>query len=101
VHDGEAQVILARLAEQESDIGGEISGVEAARVGVQQELPADVVEMYEGLRTGLGGIAVARLEHGTCGGCHLSLPSAELERIRHLPPESTAHCEECGRILVR
>jgi predicted nucleic acid-binding Zn-ribbon protein len=101
VHDGEAQVILGRLAELEAEIDAELAGVEAARASVQGELPTEVVEMYEGLRKGLGGVAVARLEHGTCGGCHLSLPSAELDRIRHLPPDSTAHCEECGRILVR
>jgi predicted nucleic acid-binding Zn-ribbon protein len=46
-------------------------------------------------------VAIARLAHNRCEGCHLTLASVELDRIRHLDPEELVHCQECGRILVR
>ena len=44
---------------------------------------------------------VAKLEGSSCRGCHLQLSAVEVERIRKLAPDAMAHCEECGRILVR
>ncbi|MEZ5140978.1 MAG: C4-type zinc ribbon domain-containing protein [Acidimicrobiales bacterium] len=52
------------------------------------------------MRSQLGGVAVARLHGGACGGCHLQLPAAEVDRIKHLPEDQLATCEECGRLLV-
>ena len=38
---------------------------------------------------------------GSCGGCHLSLSAVDVDRIKKLPPEAPAYCEECGRLLAR
>jgi predicted nucleic acid-binding Zn-ribbon protein len=78
----------------------ELAKVEADRKALEVGIPVDVIEMYEGMRRSFNGVAVARLEHGTCGGCFLSLATAELDHIRHLPPDAIVHCEECGRLLV-
>ena len=45
--------------------------------------------------------AAAKLEAGSCRGCHLQLSAVELDRIRKLPADAIVHCVECGRILVR
>ncbi len=75
--------------------------VEAARrAEVAAGLPADLAATYEELRAHLGGVGAARLVGDQCDGCHLTLPSKEVERIRRLPPEAFATCEQCGRILV-
>ena len=55
---------------------------------------------YDKLRGGMGGIAIARMIGGQCGGCHLGLSAMEVARLRKLPDGEIAHCEECGRILV-
>jgi predicted nucleic acid-binding Zn-ribbon protein len=44
---------------------------------------------------------VARLVGNHCDGCHLTLPSMELDRIRHAPETEVFTCDQCGRILVR
>lgn len=89
------------LAEAEEVVVGELSRLEADRVPATSVLPGDLLDRYEGLRRRLGGVGAARLVGNRCDGCHLELPSAEVDRIRHLPPDAVATCDQCGRILVR
>ena len=63
--------------------------------------PMSCSPTYEPLRAGLGGVAVARLHGARCEGCHLEIPSAELEEVRRAPADSLVSCPECMRILVR
>ena len=63
-------------------------------------LPADLAERYERLRSHLGGVGAARLVGDRCDGCHLTLPSVEVERIHHLSADTFATCPQCDRILV-
>ncbi len=60
-------------------------------------IPDDLVEMYEGLRERKEGVAIGRLEHGVCGGCHMTLSSAE--QVEALATE-IPRCVHCRRILV-
>ena len=73
----------------------------AERDGLVGGIDADLLGEYDELRKRSGGIAIARLVSGHCGGCHLSLSAVEIDRIKKLPPEAPAHCEECGRLLAR
>ena len=77
-----------------------IAAEEAARAELAAGLPADLADRYEVLRSHLGGVGAARLVGDRCDGCHLTLSSVEVERIRHLPPEEFATCPQCDRILV-
>jgi hypothetical protein len=61
----------------------------------------ELLTEYDELRKRSGGIAIARLVGGSCGGCHLSLPAVDVDRIKKLSPDAPAHCEECGRLLAR
>ena len=83
----------------------ELSVEEADHAARRAELAAGVapelLDRYERLRQRLGGIGVARLVNGSCGGCHLSLPATELDRLRKAPADAVVTCEQCGRILVR
>jgi uncharacterized protein len=85
----------------EADLDQELSHLEAERGPARAALPEDLLERYEVLRRRLGGVGAARLVGNRCDGCHLELPSAEVDRIRHLPPGTAATCDQCGRILVR
>ncbi|MFV0317532.1 MAG: zinc ribbon domain-containing protein [Microthrixaceae bacterium] len=93
--------VEARLGVAEAGIDDEIAQVEAGRAAALEPLDPDVVEQYVMLRRSLGGTGAARLNGARCEGCHLEIPSAQLEEVRHAPDDAMVNCPECGRILVR
>ncbi len=97
-----AQAERARraLGEAEADIDKELAVQLPARELVADALPEELRSRYESLRARLGGTGAARLVGSRCSGCHLELPSMEVDRIRHLPEGTVVTCEQCGRILV-
>jgi predicted nucleic acid-binding Zn-ribbon protein len=104
VSAGELEAEAARLSEaaavSEVELQAAIESETAARVEAATGLPAELSERYERLRSHLGGIGAARLVGDRCDGCHLTLPSVEIERIHHLSAETFATCPQCDRILV-
>jgi predicted nucleic acid-binding Zn-ribbon protein len=92
--------LLATIAEAEVSIDAELATQTAQRADDASRLPEPLLSEYESLRARLGGVGAARLTGDLCGGCHLSLPAVEVDRIRHLPPDTLVHCDECGRLLV-
>ncbi|HWC39739.1 MAG TPA: C4-type zinc ribbon domain-containing protein, partial [Acidimicrobiales bacterium] len=99
--EADAARVRAAIAEAEAEIDAEVATERDARAALVAKLPDDLTQRYERLRGRLGGIGAARLEHGSCTGCHLALPAVELDHIRRAPPEAIITCEQCGRILVR
>jgi predicted nucleic acid-binding Zn-ribbon protein len=99
--DERAATLRAGIAEAEVAIDAELATVRAERDAAAAELDADLLAQYEALRGKLRGIAIARLVGGHCQGCHLALSAVELDRIRKLPVDEPATCEECGRLLAR
>jgi predicted nucleic acid-binding Zn-ribbon protein len=99
--EADAGRLGAVIAEEEAEIDAEVATERDARAALVAKLPDDLIQRYERLRRRLGGIGAARLEHGSCTGCHLALPEVELDHIRRAPPEAIITCEQCGRILVR
>jgi uncharacterized protein len=106
-HRAEAETLTlesARLQEAivvaDAEIQASIELEEGQRAERAAELPEELAERYELLRSRLGGVGAARLVGDRCDGCHLTLPSVEIERIRHLPPDQFAICTQCDRILV-
>ncbi|WP_245565443.1 zinc ribbon domain-containing protein [Nocardioides insulae] len=115
----ESQGTLDELTAQLAELDGRIAEVTAARdeaagridsegrVAVAQRpstvegTPADLLALYEKLRSQKGGVGVGLLRARQCGGCGLSLDQAELSRIRSAPTDEVIRCEECSRILVR
>ena len=97
----ERAAIQARLEAAEAEIDGELATLEADRVAATEAIEDELLELYERLRKSQGGIAVARLSGAVCGGCHLSLPAASVDRIKRVPADEPAYCDECGRLLVR
>jgi predicted nucleic acid-binding Zn-ribbon protein len=99
--DAEAAELRVRVAELEAALDAELAAALAARATAVDSVPPELVATYEKLRARLGGVGAASLVGSSCGGCHLTLPAGEIDRIRHLPPDALVTCDQCGRILVR
>jgi predicted nucleic acid-binding Zn-ribbon protein len=88
------------LAAGEAEVDAEIAVLDAARSEAATHVPSDLTRTYEQLRRHLGGVGAARLVGARCGGCYLTLPATELDRLRHQGEATLSFCEQCGRILV-
>lgn len=99
--DASAIALRASIAEDEVTIDGDLDRLRTERSAEAMQIDPDLILEYETLRTQGGGIGIARLVGGSCGGCHLGLSAVEVDRIKKLAPDEPAHCEECGRLLAR
>lgn len=99
--DARIAELRGAIAESEKEIDAELETELAARQPLAAELPGELLQRYEGLRTKLGGTGAAKLIGNSCGGCHLTLPAMEVDRIRKAAPDAVITCDNCGRILVR
>jgi uncharacterized protein len=93
--------VSARRDAALAEIGEQAGKATDRRTAVVADEPADLVDLYERLRTQHGGVGAAALRRGRCEGCHLSLNTVDLNTIRAAPPDEVLRCEECRRILVR
>lgn len=90
-------ILNSKLADLDSQIAEEKSNKDSVLI----ELPKELADLYEKVRLDHGDVGAAKLEKGSCQGCHIALDATELNRIKTLPPETVLRCEECRRILVR
>ncbi len=96
-----AEQLSAQVAEIDAVLDRELAELTRRRQAEAARLSEPLARRYEEIRARLGGTGAARLVGDHCDGCHLTLPSMEVERIRRLPPDTVVTCEQCGRILVR
>lgn len=92
--------LQAAIASQEAEIDGELKVAAAARADLVADVSDSLLATYERCRARARGIGAARIVGDTCQGCHLSIPATEVDRIRHQPPDTLAHCDNCGCILL-
>lgn len=84
-----------------AELDAEAAQVSAPRVSHVTDIGADLVGLYERIRSRSGGIAAAELRQQRCGGCRLDLNPVDLQRFRSAAPDDVLRCEECRRIIVR
>lgn len=84
-----------------ADLAAAAADTEAPRPGLVEEVGADLVALYDKLRSAKGGVGAAALRQRRCLGCQLEVNAADLAAIRSAPADEVVRCEECGRILVR
>lgn len=73
----------------------------AARDVLAPQINNELIALYEKIRSASDGVGAAQLLGDSCGGCHLKLNAAEIERVKSLPDDELVRCEECRRILIR
>lgn len=88
------------LTAAEAEIDVDLDEARAKRVTAVVGIPEAMLSNYEQIRYTHQGVGIARLVGNRCEGCHLTLASADVDRIKHLDPDDVALCEECGRMLV-
>jgi len=91
----------AAIAEAEAAIDAECGVEVKARESLMPSIPEGVLWLYEQVRAANRGVGAARLSGSNCQACHLALPATEVDRIRHLPPDTLVRCDHCGAILIR
>ena len=89
--------IEATIKQAWQAIDAKLATQEARKAEIAPSIPADILDLYEELRSTKEGVGVGALADGMCGGCHLKLTAAEqLEAQRTDPPRWIP----CRRILV-
>lgn len=68
------------------------------RAPLLELLPRPILNHYERIRAGRGGMALALLKDGACSECSAHIPSQRAMEIRMM--NDFYLCEVCGRILV-
>ncbi|HKY14194.1 MAG TPA: C4-type zinc ribbon domain-containing protein [Microthrixaceae bacterium] len=91
----------AELDAESAAIDAELASVVERRSGAVAGLPGQLVEQYESIRDRSEGVGAARLAGTRCEGCHLAIPSAQLDELKRAPADEVILCPECLRILVR
>lgn len=89
-----------RLAAEDAEAErrkAELSGLEAERARRASLVEAGLLGRYERILAKWGDCGVAGVEHGACGGCHMTLSPGTLVEARKEGVVAT--CGFCGRIL--
>jgi len=92
--------VVARRDELLGELEDQSGRAGEQRAAVAAGIPADLLALYDRMRA-QHGVGAAALRRGRCEGCHLSLNTVDLNRIRAAAPDEVLRCEECRRILVR
>ncbi len=91
--DEEVQDFLKRSA----GLGDELKLKEEERKGLVVDIDPSWLSRYERLFAKQGDAAIALVEHGTCGSCHMKLSPSQVVESRK--PDSMTLCDFCGRML--
>ncbi len=99
--DARAAELTKARDEKSGDLEAEIARVQSERAVKAEDMPEDLMALYEKLRASKGGVGAAALRARQCTGCSLQLTAADLGVIAKAPSNEVLRCEECDRILVR
>jgi predicted nucleic acid-binding Zn-ribbon protein len=99
----EVALLEARWQDQQKQLRSELEQLKTNQVDLEgkkqamlTQIETGAVEIYRDLRKRKSGIAVARIEQGTCKGCRITLPNSDLQQAKG---SGLVRCSSCGRIL--
>ena len=82
-------------------IDAEAFSVREARDELAGQVPGDLRDLYDKVRSQHGGLGAAALRARRCEGCHLEINGADLRDLAKTPDDDVLRCPECSRILIR
>ncbi|HIE24427.1 MAG TPA: hypothetical protein EYP74_00335 [Anaerolineales bacterium] len=102
--EAELDALKAELVQRNSRLGGEQSGLKKEKEGLLKDravalpvLDDEDLELYNKLRKGKRGVAVASLNDGGCSACGATLTLATQQKARSA--SDIIYCPSCQRIL--
>ncbi|RMF57754.1 MAG: hypothetical protein D6748_10475 [Calditrichaeota bacterium] len=105
--EGEEEVkkLEKQLSEHQKELEeiDQLTREEKTRLMAEREEIAKTIDdrflrQYERIRKAKGGLAVAQIVRGSCGGCFSAIPPQRIVEVRK--GDRLFSCEYCGRILV-
>ncbi|RME84427.1 MAG: hypothetical protein D6775_05440 [Caldilineae bacterium] len=90
------EAVQQKLLEERVRLIAHARELKAQRETAAARLTAGLLQRYEELRQKKGGLAVARLRGGNCGGCGAALPTATRQQVYG---DDLVTCPVCGRLL--
>lgn len=88
---------LERLTAEKGQMESQLSDLGVKRQGLVATIDVNAVGVYESLRNSRGISTVAKVEHGMCQGCRITLPVGIVQRAR--VGRELVQCTSCSRIL--
>ena len=88
---------LKTFAERNAGLGEELKRKEDERRVLAAEIDPTWLARYERLFAKQRDAAIALVEHGTCGSCHMKLSPSQVVEARKT--ETLTLCDFCGRML--
>ena len=82
-------------------LDADATALRTQRADVVAAIDTAWITRYDRLRQQFGGVAIARLQHSHCSGCHMDLSPVELDQVRATPADELAECPQCGRLMAR
>lgn len=100
--DSEISRLVAHWQSQQKQLSAELeqlktnyTTLDSKKQALVPQISASAVEIYRELRK-RKGIAIARIEQGTCQGCRITLPNSDLQQAKG---GGLVKCSSCNRIL--
>ena len=88
---------LSEIDEREVGLGKKIEELDDQRTEAESKIDELTLSRYNRLVERKGANIVVGIQHGTCGGCHMKLPEAEVIVIK--ARSKVNYCPNCSRIV--
>ena len=96
--EASTQVAQGAFQQEEAKFKRMYAQLKQQRQNVAERLDADALELYAQIAQRKAGVAVAAVQHGTCGACNMSLPTGIVSNA-NIQEGNPAFCPSCGHIL--
>jgi uncharacterized protein len=88
---------LRTIAEREKHVSEQLAGTKAERAEASAKVDIDLLAKYDRLFQNKGDSAVAELQSGVCGGCHMKVTAGVVMTAK--ADRELVSCTNCGRFL--
>ncbi len=86
----------ASVRQQLAAVEADLTGVRGERAALARDVPPGILGDYERILKARGGLAIAPVTTGVCGGCRVTIRPQALQELRGA---TLMRCESCGRYL--
>ena len=81
-------------------VNAEIAQLVEQRSAQSLVVAPSLLSIYDAKRKHRPDGAVSKLNGPTCSGCHLDLPTSEIDRLHKLPADENPECPHCGCFIA-